>query len=129
MTNLKRDPTQRTPEIEFDFAANRFVMRGESYPEDINDFYGSLMLELHNHLTTLNGCIIHFTFELIYFNSSSAKVIFNLFELLDEIAKSGNDVNIIWVHDVDDDNMHEMGIEFAEDLKHARYQSKSIERR
>lgn len=122
MKPLKIEATTRTPEIDFQFADNRFLVKGESYPEDITAFYGPVIGGLRDHFATVSGSSIEFTFELIYFNSSSAKVLMELFESLDAVASKGNTVRIIWICEEDDDNMQEMGEEFAEDLAQAEFQ-------
>jgi hypothetical protein len=125
--NIKIDGAERSPEIDFDFEANTFHLKGESYPEDITAFYGQVIDTLEEHLAGLKGATVRFTFELIYFNSSTAKVLMGLFDSLDETAGNGNDVTVIWVHESDDDNMEEMGEEFGEDLEHAKFELKAVE--
>lgn len=65
---------------------------------------------------------MHFPFELIYFNSSTAKVLMGLFEILDEAAGNGNEALITWSHEEDDDNMEEMGEEFGEGLENGTFE-------
>lgn len=127
MENLKLDGTDRSPEVDFNFENNIFALRGESYPEDITAFYGEVLEKLDEHLSAQDGASIRFDFELIYFNSSTAKVLMGLFETLDEAAENGNDVLITWTYEADDDNMEEMGEEFSEDLEHAKFEMKVIE--
>lgn len=127
MENLKTDATERTPEIDFDFGANAFALRGESYPEDVTTFFGPIIEKLERHLDNQDGADIRFNFELIYFNSSTAKVLMGLFETLDEAADGGNSVTVTWIYESDDDNMMELGEEFAEDLEHARFVLKEVE--
>ena len=127
MDNINIEAGERSPEIDFDFSANTYLLKGESYPEDISAFYGDIINALETHLESLDGAEISFTFELIYFNSSTAKVIMGLFETLDETADNGNKVHVTWIHEVDDDNMEEMGEEFGEDLEHATFELKAIE--
>jgi len=127
MDNIKLDATERSPEVNFDFQANVFSLGGESYPEDVPAFFGPPISQLEEHLSSLSGAKVEFNFELIYFNSSSAKVLMELFEMLDEAAENGNDVTINWSHDEDDDNMEELGEEFGEDLEHASFNLVKIE--
>lgn len=127
MNTLAIEKTERSPEIHFDFDKNQYMIRGESYPEDVNEFYGPVMEKLEKHFSQLKGTCINFTFELIYFNSSSAKILMNLFDLLDDTAKDGNKVHIVWEYEEDDDNMEELGEEFCEDLEHATYKLVNIE--
>jgi hypothetical protein len=121
MNNIQIEATERSPEIDFNFAENNFVMRGESYPEDVSEFYGEIIKQFNEYLTELESAEITFTFELIYFNSSTAKVLMGLFDQLDEIAEQGNKVIINWCFEADDDNMEELGEEFGEDLEHAEF--------
>ncbi|GAB6051516.1 DUF1987 domain-containing protein [Magnetospira thiophila] len=127
MENIKVGATDRSPEVDFDFASNIFSLRGESYPEDVTAFYGPMVAQLEEHLAKLNGATVQFNFELIYFNSSSAKILMGLFDLLDETAGNGNSVTITWTYESDDDNMQELGEEFGEDLENATFELKEIE--
>ncbi|XPV77088.1 MAG: DUF1987 domain-containing protein [Desulfovibrio sp.] len=126
MENISFAATERTPELDFNFETNTFLLKGESYPEDVTEFYGQALQSLKGYLEGLEGATIQFTFELIYFNSSSAKVLMGLFDLLEEVAERGNTVNIVWGYEVDDDNMEELGEEFGEDLEEANFEMKAI---
>jgi len=126
MNNISIKATERTPGVEFDFANSTFSLTGESYPEDVADFYGPILKDFNEHLNGANGKAIQFTFDLIYFNSSTAKVIMGLFEALDE-AGENNTVTATWKYEEDDDNMEEMGEEFGEDLVHAKFELIEVE--
>ena len=121
MTILHISAAQRTPELYFNFETNTFLLRGESYPEDVKDFYGPPIMQLEAHLEGLEGAQVRFTFEFVYLNSSTARVVMNLFDLLDSTAERGNAVTINWAFEPDDDNMEELGEEFGEDLEHATF--------
>ena len=113
--------TPRSPEIDFDFATNRFAIRGESYPEDVAAFYAELLRRMEQHLAALTDADVEFRFEFIYFNSSTAKVLMELFEALDAAAARGNRVQVRWAYEKDDANVQELGEEFGEELQHARF--------
>lgn len=117
MDRLTRTATERTPEINFDFSSGVFSIRGESYPEDVAAFYGPVMSALKDRLVTGSRQTLTFEIELIYFNSSSAKVLMNLFLLLENAAESGNRVRVNWYYLGDDDTMREFGEEFSEDVR------------
>ena len=127
MDNIKIEATDRSPEIDFDFANNRFSIRGESYPEDVTAFYGEIIENLETHLSGMNGGDVEFSFELIYFNSSTAKILMGLFDTLEETADSGTSVTVNWFYDVDDDTMEELGEEFGEDLEAATFNMRKLE--
>jgi len=126
MENLKTEATDRLPEIDFDFQNLVFRIRGESYPEDVTAFYGPVMEKLTACLEDTAGRTVEFNFELIYFNSSSAKVIMGIFDQLEEAANAGSAVTINWHYDAEDDTMEELGQEFAEDLESVTFNMKVI---
>jgi hypothetical protein len=126
MTNLRIAATDRTPEVEFDFEKNHLRLRGESYPEDVAAFYGPVFEALDEYLADLCGGACRFDFELIYFNSSSAKAIMSLLEKLDEAAGAGAAVTIGWYYDEEDDTMRELGEEFGEDIEHAKFRLEKL---
>ncbi|MBF0615001.1 MAG: DUF1987 domain-containing protein [Magnetococcales bacterium] len=121
MDNIKLEPTKRSPGIDFDFSAGKFAISGESYPEDVNKFYGPLIQQLKEYLNGCEGAEIQFQFDLVYFNSTTAKIVMGIFETLDEAAEAGNAVTIQWCFAADDSNMEELGEEFSEDLEHAKF--------
>lgn len=127
MNNILIAGTERSPELDFNFENNTFCLKGESYPEDVTAFYGDALEALESHLSSLTDSTIVFLFELIYFNSSSAKILMSLFDTLEETAKAGNTVNVQWIYKSDDDNMEELGEEFGEDLEEAQFVMKPVE--
>ncbi|NRG17086.1 DUF1987 domain-containing protein [Rhizobiales bacterium] len=129
MENLEIPASTRTPAVAFDFARHHLKISGESYPEDVTSFYTPLFDALDIYLEGRVDGSCRFDFELIYFNSSSAKAIMMLMEKLDEAAKAGMNVDVHWFYDPQDETMHELGEEFGEDLQHAAFHLESIPRR
>jgi hypothetical protein len=122
MQNLVIPAAARTPAIHFDFSSNHLKVSGESYPEDVTEFYKPVFSVLDAYLATLGSGSCRFDFELIYINSSSAKAIMMLMDKLDAAAAAnGASVDIYWFYDVEDDTMQELGEEFGEDLESAKF--------
>ena len=61
---------------------------------------------------------------MIYFNSSSARMLMKIFELLDDTASNGRQVNIEWYYLEDDDTMKEFGEDYSEDIEYAIFKMK-----
>lgn len=118
---LDIESTSRTPAVVFDFANNHLKIAGESYPEDVTEFYGPVFSALDAYLDKLGKGTCRFDFELIYLNSSSAKAVMMLMDKLDAAAKKGTGVDIYWFYDEEDDTMQELGEEFGEDLENAKF--------
>jgi hypothetical protein len=118
MDNIILNATDRTPQVLFHWTEGKLAMRGESYPENAAAFFGPLHQSLKQYLEGCAGQLITFDIELSYFNSSSAKAIMNLFQLLEAAAKT-NGVVINWCYQADDDTMQEFGEDFAADFARA----------
>ena len=118
--------TERSPEIVFDFEKHHLAVRGESYPEDVTTFYGPVFDVLDRYLAGLGQGDCRFDFELIYFNSSSAKIIMIIIEKLEKAARNGASVDVHWRYDGEDDTMEELGQEFGEDVRVARFHMEKL---
>lgn len=114
--NLTIAPTARSPEIDFDFGNGRFLMSGESYPEDAAQFFGPLLLAVQDYIAENLDREIVFDLTLLYFNSSTAKALMNLFEMLEQAAGRGLRVVINWHFAPNDEAMREFGEDFSLDL-------------
>lgn len=118
--------TGRTPAVSFDFDAGTLRLSGESYPDDVASFFGPLFTALRSHLAEPSDRPIRFDMELLYFNSSSAKALMNLFQMLETAARDGRPVTVNWCYEENDEAMQELGEDFAEDLRHVSFVLKEI---
>lgn len=116
MENLIIAATERSPQVAFDVTAGTLSIRGESYPEDASGVFGPIFAALRDYLADGAGKFLRVDFELIYFNSSSAKALMNMFQMLDNAGDARIEVN--WQFMADDETMKEFGEDFAEDLEH-----------
>lgn len=81
MEKLYIKPTTSTPEIILDPSKHQLIIRGESRPEDALEFFSPVKewldhykIYIHKLLnTSSNPITIQCTFDLEYFNSTSAK--------------------------------------------------------
>jgi hypothetical protein len=121
MDNLVIAATERSPEVDFDFAAGVLSLKGESYPEDASAVFGPIFSALERYLAEPAGRTLRFDFELIYFNSSSAKALMNMFQLLDRAASQQAEIVVNWFFAADDETMKEFGEDFSEDLEHVTF--------
>ncbi|WP_019906169.1 DUF1987 domain-containing protein [Methylobacterium sp. 77] len=121
MDPIQIPASDRSPRVDFDFAAGRFTLSGESYPEDAAAFFGPLLHGLRTYLSASTSDPIVFEVELAYFNSSSAKALMNLFMPLEEAAAEGRAVTIRWLYTEGDETIAEAGEDFASDFSHARF--------
>lgn len=126
MDNLCIAATERSPEIDFDVRAGRLSLKGESYPEDASSVFGPIFSALDLYLAE-GAKELRLHIELIYFNSSSAKALMNIFQTLENAAASGVSVTVDWVFAADDETMREFGEDFSEDLSHVAFNLVALE--
>jgi hypothetical protein len=117
MENLYLAATADSPEIDFRFDTHRLALKGESYPENAATFYSDIIKRLQSYLATLDGgTTVTVDVALIYFNSSSTKMLFSLFDALNAAAKRGTHIVLNWHHDPEDDTIEEFGFELRDDF-------------
>jgi hypothetical protein len=126
MKPLSIEGTDRTPAIKFDFDNGHLEITGESYPEDVTEFYKPVFTALDSYLESLADGSCDFDFKMVYFNSSSAKAVMMLLDKLDAAAGKGAKVNIRWFYDEEDDTMKDLGEEFSEDLENAVFKLETL---
>ena len=99
MEAFKQAATDTTPLLDFDAKVGEFVVEGKSIPSDAESFYGPLLDWLKEYVD--------------YFNISSSKRILFIFYKLNELVEAGKTVNIKWYFHEGEDDMHEVGQDFA----------------
>jgi hypothetical protein len=121
MDKLHIPAQERSPLVDFDFQQGVFVLKGESYPDDAARVFGPIFAALDSFLPQTGGSSLRFDVELVYFNSSSAKALMNLFKMLDVAAREGASVTVNWRFTAEDETMREFGEDFLEDLSHLTF--------
>lgn len=117
MKNIFIAATPSTPEVDFHFDERLLSLKGESFPENAAMFWGQIIQAVHRFIAEdRSGDPITINVELAYFNSSSTKMLFSLFDALNDKAESGTPVTLNWYHDEDDDTIYEFGQELCEDF-------------
>ena len=115
MENLKLEATQYTPEINLD-ASGTVSLVGKSYPENTFEFYAPMMEWLEKYFETAPAEKTVINMEIIYFNSSSSKLFFDFFDLLEENSEE-NTIEINWIYDEENESAEEAGEDFIEDFE------------
>jgi len=114
MESLHIKATQYTPEIILDLNGT-ITMTGKSYPENTFEFYKPVMEWLEEYFEENKSNTITVNLEIIYFNSSSSKLFFDFFDLLDENRK-GRELIVNWIYDEENESAEEAGEDFVEDF-------------
>jgi len=115
---------QRTPQVEL--TPTSCLIRGECYPENISEWSDPVLEALEECLGS-DETEFKVDIELYYFNSSSAKFLFDFFEFLEESAEGGKAITINWRYRAEDDTMQEAGEDFQEDMEACIYNMVVVE--
>jgi hypothetical protein len=113
---------ERSPEVDFRFSEHRLSLRGEAYPEDAAAFFGPLLKQLTAYCETIRGEELQVEFRLEYFNTSSAKALMNMIQILENAVRRGARVELKWCFQKDDEVMREFGEDFSTELQHVHFQ-------
>jgi len=113
--NLKIELTKYTPEISMNATDGIISMSGKSYPENTFEFYKPVMSWIAKYFDNTPKEKTVINLEIIYFNSSSSKLFFDFFDLVEE-ASSDYDIEINWIYDEENESALEAGEDFKEDF-------------
>ncbi|MDD3568176.1 MAG: DUF1987 domain-containing protein [Bacteroidales bacterium] len=110
MNKLFIKGTSKTPEI--DFSPGSIKISGRSIPEDSLTFYQPVIKWIENYITLPEQHTkVAITIE--YINSGSNRFLYKIIKLIEDCYSKGNDVNISWYYEEDDDTIKNLG----QDLK------------
>jgi len=112
METISIKATEVSPEIILDLENNVFSIKGKSVVSEVDSFYAPVLTWLDNAKGYVDKDI-NFSFDIEYFNIFSSKRILFILYKLAEIKKEGANINIIWNFSIDDDDMKEVGEDFA----------------
>jgi len=116
MDNLTIEETKYTPKIELDATTGVISMVGKSYPENTFEFYEPVMKWIEEYFDSSAKEETAVNLEIIYFNSSSSKLFFDLFDLLEE-NKDDHTITVNWIYDGENESALEAGEDFQEDFE------------
>jgi hypothetical protein len=115
MTTFNIAETKYTPEITLD-PSGTLTLVGKSYPENTFEFYAPMMDWAREYFETSAAETTTVNIEITYFNSSSSKLFFDFFDLLEE-ANDEHDIKINWIYDEENESAEEAGEDFIEDFE------------
>ncbi len=116
METLKMEGSFKSPSLLFDANTGVFEIKGRSLPENAVDVYEPVFKWLDEYSRNpKSSTVINVSLE--YFNTSSSKLIFELFRKFEGLAASGHQVKVNWYYELDDIDLKEEGETFSQLLK------------
>ena len=113
METLLIEQTDDSPRVILAPVDKLFEISGKSLPEDVLEFYQPVLDWLNAYRKEPDSETI-FNIRLIYFNTSSSKLIMDIFLIFEEMVEEGHKVVIKWHSHLKDEDMQEAGKEFEE---------------
>jgi hypothetical protein len=108
------------PEVAFNVETGICEISGESYMEEAYKFYAPLLDWVKEYLSN-EGNDITLNFKLIYFNTSSSRLIVDFLDTLRKFKEDGKQVIVNWYFDPDDpdvkDEVEDFEIESGMDIE------------
>lgn len=108
--------TRDTPEILFDAENNIFTIKGNSLPEDAAGFFMPIFDWVEDYIKSPND-VTHIVCNLEYFNSTSAKMFYQIFIELEKVIEDEKHIEISWHYESGDKLIEEKGQEYQEILQ------------
>jgi hypothetical protein len=115
MENLKIEKGQRTPGVDFN-NNGELRIEGRSTPENALEFYEVLIKWIKDYeLTKPSNLNLHIKLE--FFNTSSGKLLINIFKQIENFRSDGVKPNIYWHYDEIDEDMLQAGQDYQSILR------------
>ncbi len=116
MEKIFIEETKYTPQVECDPQSGIISLKGKSYPENTFEFYQPIVDWIEEYFTDSPQQKTVVNMEIIYFNSSSSKLFFDLFDLLEE-KSTEYEVEVNWIFDKENESAQEAGEDFIDDFE------------
>ncbi|HOZ14104.1 MAG TPA: DUF1987 domain-containing protein [Tenuifilaceae bacterium] len=116
MEPYKVNGTSQYPTIVLDKDAGKFEFAGNSLPEDAKAFYDPIIQWIDNYSQAPNPETI-VKFKMVYYNTPSSKLLFQVLKRFEKIAQLGNKVSVVWAYNEDDIDIKDAGRDLAEHIK------------
>jgi len=115
---LEREKTDLTPYVLIDEESGYMNLEGESYHENIYEFFSEIREWLDEYLSK-DFESFTFDFELKYFNSSTVRILLGILRDMDKSACVDN-ITVNWITTKGNKIIIECGEKFQENLKNLK---------
>lgn len=112
MEKIHIEATKFTPMVYIDPKQGVIEFKGISSPENSLGFYQNIFITLDELLSWENKEIVA-NLSFIYFNTSSSKCLFDVLKKLGMARTSGRELTINWFYEENDEDMREVGEDYA----------------
>lgn len=112
MDKLYFESSALTPMIDFDRESGEMSIKGRSIPDNPDEFWYPVLRWFEGYVEHPSASTV-FNISLEYFNVTSSKRILALLYKLNELVDRGMDVKVNWFYREGDEDMFEVGQDYA----------------
>ena len=112
MEKLYFESSALTPLIDFDAQVGQMTIKGRSIPDNPDEFWYPVLRWFDVYVQDPSNSTV-FNINLEYFNVTSSKRILALLYKLNELIDNGHDVKVHWYYRDGDEDMFEVGQDYA----------------
>jgi hypothetical protein len=116
MNELSIEKTYSTPLISFDHTSGVFKIEGRSIPENPAAFYDPVNSWIDQYFTAPQP-LTRLDIRLDYINSGSSKSIMYLMKLMKDYHDKGNECQVNWYFEEDDESIRDLGKHYKSLIK------------
>ncbi|MDE8601565.1 biofilm regulation phosphoprotein SiaC [Marinomonas sp. RSW2] len=114
MNDLLIEGTASSPTVRGEWKSGTLYMEGDSYPENSYELYGPMVAWVERYLKERSEPLT-LELTLLYLNTSSIKVMMDMFDEMEERFQEGRQVAVNWYFDEENERVAELAEEFKED--------------
>jgi len=116
---IEIEGSENSPKVILNFKEGKIEITGESYPENTFDFYQPILAWLYDYFNAPQK-ITTVDLNLLYFNSSTVQVLFEIFDIFQE-KREETKLIINWHYDKDDIDWQDDFHYFAEEFEMLKF--------
>ena len=113
MEKLDLPGSMDSPRIILDKESGIFEISGKSLPENVNSFYGPIIGWFEDYFKMPNSETV-VVMKMDYINTASSKILLSLFLMFEKASLDGKKIKVCWYYQEDDEDMYDVGEEYAE---------------
>ena len=114
MNDLNIAASASTPHIRTDFSSGVLHLSGDSYPENAFEFFQPTLDWVNGFLNETQRPL-RLELALLYLNTSSIRIMMDIFDCAEAAFLSGRDVSLVWRYQPENERVAELAEEFKED--------------
>lgn len=109
---MRIEATDHTPSVIYNEAEQTLEISGKCIPENAVEFFEPIVAFVASRENTNDPLML--SIKLDYFNTSSSKKLFDVFNEMFKLQKTGVDVKVLWRYEKDDDDLLESGKDYQD---------------